>query len=67
MLGSLSYYLGIEVKRDTHRMHLNQTKYMNQLIKKIGMQNCKESSTGMNISDKFVKDIGFEFSDKTLY
>lgn len=67
VLRSLSYFLIIKVKKDAHRMYLNQIKYVEELRRKTGIQSYKEFSTPMSTSDKFTKDIGSEFNDKTLY
>ncbi|KAL5776888.1 hypothetical protein ACOSP7_009814 [Xanthoceras sorbifolium] len=46
-LGDLSYFLGIQVSRSTSTLHLSQTKYINDLIKKYEMQDCKPLTTPM--------------------
>lgn len=44
-LGSLSYFLGIEVKRNHAGIHLCQSKYMQELIEKTNVKRCRESIT----------------------
>ena len=47
MTGELNFFLGLQVKQMKHGTFLNQTKYCTKLIKKFGMEKCKEASTPM--------------------
>lgn len=71
LLGSLSYFLGIEVKRDRGGMHLNQTKYIHDLLRKTNMQDFKECrtpiGTGIRYRREMNEDGGKDFEDKTMY
>lgn len=49
-LGSLSYFLGIKVKRDNEGMHLTLTKYIQDLLKKKNMLESKGSPTPISTS-----------------
>ena len=53
-LGSLKYFLGIEVSRGTSRIFLSQRKYIIDLLKETGMSACKPVTTplaeGMKLS-----------------
>lgn len=49
-LGSLSYFLGIKVKRDKEGMHLTLTKYIQDLLKKTNMLESKGSPTPISTS-----------------
>lgn len=51
-LGDLHYFLGIEVTKVRDRLVLSQRKYANDLLKRIGMENCKASNTPMSTSKK---------------
>jgi histone deacetylase 1/2 len=44
-LGDLHYFLGIEVKRNSEGMMLSQGKYAEDIIKRMGMSNCKPINT----------------------
>lgn len=44
-LGSLSYFLGIEVTKTATGLHLSQAKYISDVLEKSGMGTCKPSST----------------------
>jgi hypothetical protein len=44
-LGDLHYFLGIEVKRIPQGIVLSQGKYTSDLLKKVGMVDCKPVNT----------------------
>lgn len=46
-MGNLSYFLGIQVSRDTTSLYLCQEKYVNKLLQKAGMSDCKPATTTM--------------------
>jgi hypothetical protein len=46
-LGTLHYYLGVEVTQHPNHIFLIQTKYSTDLLKKFGMEYCKPSLTPM--------------------
>jgi hypothetical protein len=48
----LHYFLGIEVKRTSEGILLSQEKYAAEILKKVGMMNCKPVSTPMTVSGK---------------
>lgn len=66
-LGPLSYYLGVEVVRTAAGMFLLQTKYINDLLSRIGMLHLKPCSTPAVSSKKFSAFDGVLMSDLTLY
>ena len=66
-LGSLSYFLGIEVFRTKSGMHLSQAGYINDLLKRTNMQHCKSSPSPASSSIQLGSDIGSSFSDTYLY
>ena len=49
-LGDLHYFLGIEVKKTEHGIHLSQGKYVTDLLGRVGMPNCKPSPTPLSSS-----------------
>jgi hypothetical protein len=51
-LGKLHYFVGIEVSQTASGILLSQEKYANDLLKKVGMSNCKPVSTAMSTSEK---------------
>jgi hypothetical protein len=54
-LGDLHYFLGIEVKRSKEGIVLSQIKYARDILSRVGMSNCKPSSTPLPATKKFVK------------
>lgn len=48
-VGEANYFLGIHIKRDADEevIELSQSQYMNNVLKKFGMENCKAASTPM--------------------
>ena len=56
-LKDLTYFLGIQVKRDRSRktLHLNQTQYIEKILSKFGMEDYKPVGTPMETSVKLTK------------
>lgn len=65
-LGTLSYFLGIEVLRHGSSIILSQTKYATDLLVKAGMQDCK-SSPSPSSSKPAVFDPDPDFADIHWY
>nr|GEV04889.1 ribonuclease H-like domain-containing protein [Tanacetum cinerariifolium] len=65
-LGSLNYFLGIFVTRDSSGMFLSQKKYTVEIPKRAGMVNCNPSRTSVDTESK-LGDTGDIVSDPTLY
>jgi hypothetical protein len=51
-LGSLHYFLGIEVTQARDGLQLSQKKYTNDLLQRVGMVSCKPMSTPLATSTK---------------
>lgn len=51
-LGDLHYFLGLEVKRSSDHLVMNQVRYATKLVHRVGMQNCKVVSTPLSVSEK---------------
>jgi histone deacetylase 1/2 len=51
-LGDLHYFLGIEVKKTSEGITLSQGRYTKDLLKRVGMSNCKEATSPMSSSEK---------------
>ena len=60
-LGEFNYFLGLEVTPTVDGLHLSQTKYIGDLLKKAQMVNCKGCPTPMSSTEKLVKDKGAVF------
>ncbi|GJV97429.1 ribonuclease H-like domain-containing protein, partial [Tanacetum coccineum] len=65
-LGSLNYYLGISVMRDSIGMFLSQRKYAVEILERAHMINCNSSRTLVDTESK-LRDDGDPVSDLTLY
>ena len=54
-MGEVSYILGMTVKqnRNSRTLLINQPKYVEGILKKFGMENCKPMSTPMEVGKKF--------------
>jgi hypothetical protein len=50
--GPLHYFLGIEVKKNSDGLHLSQSKYAADILKRVGMTHCKPVTTSLSVSDK---------------
>ncbi|KAH9726123.1 Disease resistance-like protein DSC1 [Citrus sinensis] len=66
-LGDFNYFLGLEVTPSAARIHLSQTKYIGDLLKKAQMIGSKGCQTPMSLSDKLVKDRRATFENPSLY
>nr|KYP61335.1 hypothetical protein KK1_015822 [Cajanus cajan] len=66
-LGSLDYFMGIEVKATSQGgLFLSQDKYITDLLTQVKMEDCKGISTPMIGGQQLTKD-GTLFDDPTLY
>ena len=54
-LGDTSFVLGIQIYRDRSQgiLRLSQKSYINKVLKRFGMQDCKPGDTPMSKGDKF--------------
>jgi hypothetical protein len=67
-LGSLSYFLGIEVKHlDDHSLLLTQSKYIKDLLSKTNMLECNPINTHIMSSCKLSRHGSDTFHDTSLY
>ena len=47
LLGELTFFLGLQVHQTTDGIFLSQEKYLKQILKKYGIEECKPVSTPM--------------------
>nr|KYP50661.1 Copia protein [Cajanus cajan] len=45
MMGDLTFFLGLQIKQMSDGIFISQSKYCNELLKKFGMEGCKEAAT----------------------
>ena len=57
-LGDLHYFLGIEVKQIKDGILLSQEKYAHDILRRVGLENCKPVSTPISTSEKLIVDSG---------
>jgi hypothetical protein len=66
-IGSLHYFLGITVTRDSSGMHLSQAKYAAEIVDNAGMTACKSAMTPVDTSPKLSAYAGPPVADPTEY
>ncbi len=47
MMGELKFFLGLQIRQQSNGIFISQEKYLNDCLKKFGMQDCKGYSTPM--------------------
>lgn len=66
-LGHLSYFLGLEISRDSHGYYLTQAKYAADLVSQAGLTDNKITSTPIEANVKLIPNDGVPLSNPTLY
>uniref|UniRef100_A0A2N9IUD6 Reverse transcriptase Ty1/copia-type domain-containing protein n=1 Tax=Fagus sylvatica TaxID=28930 RepID=A0A2N9IUD6_FAGSY len=66
-LGTLSYFLGLEVTSSSDGYYLSQAKYASDLLSKAGLTDSKTVSTPLELNVKLNITDGEPLSDATLY
>ena len=66
-LGELNFFLEIQVNRNQNAILLSQTKYIQDLLAKTKMSNCKGIESPFSTTEKLKKNEGEKFYDPTLY
>ena len=56
MMGELNYFLGLQIKKRSDGIFINQAKYTRDLIKKFGLEGAKTSKIPMATITKLDKD-----------
>jgi hypothetical protein len=56
LLGELSFFLGLHIRQRNQGIFISQTKYIREMIKRFGMEDCKPVITPMQTSCKLRKD-----------
>ncbi|GMP53422.1 hypothetical protein CsSME_00018877 [Camellia sinensis var. sinensis] len=54
-LGDLSYFLGISITTTTSGYVLSQTKYAQDILKKVGLADCKPCSSPISVKPTLPK------------
>ena len=68
-LGSLHFFLGLEVRQSKDEVLLSQGKYTVDILKRFGMLDCKSMTTPMvtNLKKLHDSDTGFDLVDPIMY
>lgn len=66
-LGDFNYFLTLKVTPSVEGLHLSQTKYIRDLLKKAQMLECKGCQTPMSSIEKLVKDKCIDFENPSPY
>ena len=52
MIGELSYFLGLQISQTSAGMFISRAKYLKEMLKRYGMEDCAPMSTLMTIDSK---------------
>ena len=66
-LGMMHYFLGMEVWQNVDGISLGQGKYTVEILKGLGMMDCKAMTTPMASNLKLLSDVSSESVDATMY
>jgi hypothetical protein len=67
LLGELSFFLGLQIRQSNQGIFISQTKYIREIIKRFGMEDCKRVITPMQTSCKLSKDDDLKSTDQRRY
>jgi hypothetical protein len=67
MMGELKYFLGFQIKQLQDGTFINQTKYIQDILKKFGMKDDKPIKTPMGTNGHLDLDTGGKFVDQKVY
>ena len=56
LLGELKFFLGLHISQQNNGIFISQSKYIKEMLKKFGMEECKPIITPMTIGCKLSKD-----------
>jgi hypothetical protein len=56
LLGELSFFMGLHICQRNQGIFISQTKYIREMLKRFGMEDCKPVITPMQTSCKLSKD-----------
>ena len=67
MIGELTMFLGFQIKQMKDGIFIHQEKYVRDLLKRFGMENCKEIKTPMASNGQLEPDLQGKPIDQKLY
>jgi hypothetical protein len=67
LLGELSFFPGLQIRQGNQGIFIFQTKYIREMLKRFGMEDCKPVITPMQTSCKLSKDDDSKSTDQRKY
>jgi hypothetical protein len=67
LLGELSLFMGLQIHQRNQGIFISQMKYIREMIKSFGMEDCKPVITPMQTSCKLSKDDDSKSTDQRKY
>jgi hypothetical protein len=67
LLGELSFFLGLQIRQRNQGIFISQTKYIREILKRFGMEDCKLVITPMQTSCKLSIDDDSKSTYKRQY
>jgi hypothetical protein len=67
LLGELSFFLGLQIRQSNQGIFISQTKYIKEMLKRFGIEDCKLVITPMQTSCKLSKDDDSKSTDQRQY
>jgi hypothetical protein len=67
LLGELSFFLGLQICQRNKGIFVSQTKYIREMLKRFGMEDCKPIFTPMKTSCKLSKDDDSKSTNQRQY
>nr|GEX49872.1 retrovirus-related Pol polyprotein from transposon TNT 1-94 [Tanacetum cinerariifolium] len=67
MIGELNFFLGLQIKQIEDRIFFNQSKYIKEMLKKLGLQDFKSTKTPMSTEIKLTKYDEADSVDSSKY
>ena len=64
LLGELSLFLGLQIRKSNQRIFISQTKYIIEMIKRFRMGDCKPVNTPVETSCKLIKYYDSKSTDR---
>ncbi|KAK1411647.1 hypothetical protein QVD17_38204 [Tagetes erecta] len=66
-MGEINFFLGLQVKQSADGIFINQSKFVEKLLKKFKMQDCQTIRTPFDVNCKIQPDSKGKSVDQTLY
>ena len=67
LLGELSFFLGLQICQSNQGIFISQTKYIIEILKRFGMEDCKLVITPMQTSCKLSQDDDSNYTNQRQY